>query len=126
MIQRYAQLCDETLIKAVILIDMLLQNSVEKASKKMIKSFAHKGLETFFLTGSVKGIQVKHSQKLKLVLTALDAAATPSDMNFPGSNLHQLHGNMKNLWSVKISGNWRITFRFEAGDAYLVDYQDYH
>lgn len=92
----------------------------------MIKSFAHKGLENFFLTGNTKGIQPKHAAKLKFILDLLDAVDKVQDMNFPGSFLHPLKGELKDLWSVRVSGNWRITFGFEAGDAYVVDYQDYH
>lgn len=92
----------------------------------MIKTFAHKGLEVFFLTGNTKGIQAKHSRRLAMILDLLDSARTPSDMNFPGSRLHMLKGNLAGLWSVTISGNWRLTFRFHEGDAYIVDYQDYH
>lgn len=92
----------------------------------MIISFAHKGLELFFLTGDERGIQVRHSSKLTIILAALDAAAIASDMNLPGLNLHPLKGDMRGLWSVKVSGNWRITFRFEAGNAYVVNYQGYH
>ncbi len=87
----------------------------------MIKSFSHKGLELFFLTGHTNGIQIKHSRKLNLILAALDAASIPSDMNIPGWNLHPLAGSMKGLWSVKVSANWRLTFRFENGNAYMVD-----
>ena len=87
----------------------------------MIKSFAHKGLEVFFFTGSTKGIQVKHSRRLSMILDLLAA-----DMDFPGSRLHMLKGNLAGVWSVTVSGNWRITFRFEDGNAYIVDYQDYH
>lgn len=92
----------------------------------MIKSFVHKGLERFFLTGDTRGIQAKHTQKLNVILATLDAASTPFDMNISGWNLHQLHGDMCGLWSVKVSANWRITFRFSDGDVYVVDYQDYH
>lgn len=92
----------------------------------MIKSFAHKGLENFFLTGNTAGIQQKHSTKLKVILDWLNSATSPYDMNFPGSNLHQLKGNFKGIWSVKVSGNWRITFRFQDEDVYVVDYLDYH
>lgn len=92
----------------------------------MIRSFAHKGLELFFYTGNTKGIQAKHARKLGMILDLLDNAADESDMNFPGSRLHQLKGNLAGLWSVTVSGNWRITFRFENGDAYIVNYQDYH
>lgn len=92
----------------------------------MIKDFAHKRLRDFFLTGTTKGIQAKHATKLGALLDRLDAAVCPEDMNFPCVNLHQLKGNLQSHWSVKVSANWRITFRFENGDAYVVDYQDYH
>jgi len=92
----------------------------------MFKSFSHHGLEQFFLTASKKGIQGKHAQKLSDILDLLDAAIVPSDMNFPGSGLHKLKGNLSEKWSVKVSGNWRITFRFVDGDAFEVDYLDYH
>lgn len=92
----------------------------------MIKDFAHKGLRDFFLTGTTKGIQAKHATKLEALLDRLDASICPEDMNFPSANLHQLKGNLQGHWSVKVSANWRMTFRFENGDAYVVDYQDYH
>lgn len=92
----------------------------------MIQSFVHKGLRKFWETGSTAGIQQAHSTKLRLILQRLDAAETAQDMNFHGSRLHPLKGNMKGLWSVTVNGNWRITFRFENGDAYVVDYIDYH
>ena len=92
----------------------------------MIKSFDHKGLEAFFLTGSTKGIQAKHAEKLELILDLLDQADWAEQMRFAGSGLHQLKGSLKDHWSVRVSGNWRITFRFEDGNAYVVNYQDYH
>ena len=92
----------------------------------MIKSFAHKGLEVFFFTGSTKGIQVKPSRRLSMILDLLNHAVVAADMDFPGSRLHMLKGNLAGVWSVTVSGNWRITFRFEDGNAYIVDYQDYH
>jgi proteic killer suppression protein len=92
----------------------------------VIKSFVHKGLEDFFLTGSTRGIQVKHAVKLTLILDLLDVATLPGQMNFPGSGLHPLKGDLKEHWSVKVSGNWRITFRFEGEDVHLVNYIDYH
>ena len=92
----------------------------------VIRTFKHKGLEAFFLDGSKKGIQPGHSGRLADILDRLDASATVQDMNFPGSGLHQLKGPFKGLWAVKVSGNWRVTFRFEDGDASVVDYVDYH
>jgi len=92
----------------------------------MIKSFVHKGLEDFFYEGTTKGIQAKHAAKLRYILDLLNFADAVGDMNYSGSGLHQLKGKLKGLWSVKVSGNWRLTFRFEGGNAYVVDYQDYH
>lgn len=92
----------------------------------MILSFRHKGLEAFFRTGSKAGIQPAHATRIANILVRLNSAQTPNDMNFPGWKLHPLTGNLKGHWSVKVSGNWRITFRLENGHAEIVDYQDYH
>lgn len=92
----------------------------------MIKSFAHKGLEQFFLTGNKAGIQQRHASRLRLILAQLHQARTLADMNIPTLRLHELKGNRKGTWSVTVQANWRITFRFEAGDAEVVDYEDYH
>lgn len=92
----------------------------------MIISFKHKGLEKFFKTGSTTGIQVKHQAKLQRILTLLNNATTIDDMNIIGFDLHPLKGNLVEHWSVKVNANWRITFKFENGDAEIVNYQDYH
>jgi len=92
----------------------------------VIKSFRHKGLESFFYDDSKKGIQAKHAQKLGDILDMLDAAKVVQDMNFPGSDLHPLKGDLKGMWAVRVSGNWRITFTFHEGNAYIIDYTDYH
>ena len=92
----------------------------------VIKSFKHKGLEKFFLTGSKAGIQAAHATKLRLILGRLHASTTPRDMNLPGLFLHELKGKRKGIWSVRVSGNWRVTFRFEGQDATDVNYEDYH
>ncbi len=92
----------------------------------MIKSFRHKGLQRFFLDGTKKGIQPKHAEKLADILDLLDAASEIRDMRFPGSDLHPLKGDLRGFWSVRVSGNWRIVFRFENGDVFDVDYIDYH
>ena len=92
----------------------------------MIVDFQHKGLENFFHNGSKKGIQPKHAERIARILDRLDASEVITDMNLPGYNPHQLKGPLKNHWAVNVSGNWRITFKFENGDAYVVDYQDYH
>ncbi len=92
----------------------------------MIKSFRHKKLEDFHYDGMKKGIQSKHINKLEDILDVLEAATTLQDINFPGSGLHRLQPKKDNRWAVKVSGNWRITFNFENGDIYKVDYEDYH
>lgn len=89
----------------------------------MIKSFAHKGLESFFRTGSKAGIQPHHANRLRLQLTMLDKARHAEDMGAPGWRLHKLSNGH---WSIWVNGNWRLTFCFEGEDALLVDYQDYH
>jgi proteic killer suppression protein len=98
----------------------------------MIKSFRHKGLERFFLTGSKAGIAAAHAEKLQISLKALQAATGPDDMNAAAWKLHPLTGrnsrkqDVEGHWSIWITGNWRLTFFFEGTDAVLVDYQDYH
>ncbi|GAB1461049.1 type II toxin-antitoxin system RelE/ParE family toxin [Thauera sp.] len=92
----------------------------------MIKSFEHKGLQAFFETGNKAGIQPHHAPKLARLLARLHAAKVPEDMNVPGWRLHPLVGSLAGHYSVFVNGNWRLTFRFDDGDAVLVDYQDYH
>ncbi len=88
--------------------------------------FAHKGLERFYRHGMKSGIQAKHAGRLRLILSTLDQAESPEDMNLPGLALHPLKGKRKGDWAVKVSGNWRVTFRFAGRDAERVDYEDYH
>ncbi len=92
----------------------------------MIRSFAHKGLEKFYSKGSRKGIQPKHADRISDILDIIDAAVEVEDINFPGSYLHKLEPKKDNIWSVMVSGAWRITFKFENGDAFIVDYLNYH
>ena len=93
---------------------------------QMIKSFRHKGLHEFFETGKKRGINPDHAPKIARILDRLDASVQPSDMNLPGYHFHRLSGQEKDTWSVRVSGNWRVTFKFEAEDATDVDYLDYH
>jgi len=92
----------------------------------LIKSFRHKGLQRFFKTGSRVGIQSGHAAKLSRQLAVLNRASGSSDMNLPGWALHPLKGSLSEHWSVSVSGNWRLTFKFNNGDAVLADYQVYH
>jgi len=92
----------------------------------MIQSFRHKGLEAYFRSGSKAGIRPDHANKLRKMLFALDLAKAPQDLDAPGWRLHQLFGGEKGCWSLSVSGNWRVVFRFDGVDAELVDYLDYH
>ena len=86
----------------------------------------HKGLATFFRTGSKPGIQAHHATKLCVQLTSLNAAKKPDDMNAPGWRLQSLTGDMKGYYTITVNANWRVIFRFDGKDAELVDYLDYH
>ncbi|MEK7274368.1 MAG: type II toxin-antitoxin system RelE/ParE family toxin [Candidatus Desantisbacteria bacterium] len=92
----------------------------------MIKSFKHKGLEKFFHNDDRSGINVQHASKLGRILDRLDASVNLHDMNLPGYRLHELKGEKKGIWSVWVSDNWRVTFRFDGENVVVVDYQDYH
>ena len=92
----------------------------------MIKSFKHKGLQKFFESGSIADIQPVHKQKLRMQLVALNTATCIEDMNVHGFRLHHLKGKKKGLWAIDVSRNWRIVFKFQDGNAHVVDYEDYH
>jgi proteic killer suppression protein len=92
----------------------------------VIKSFRHSGIEKFFTTGSKAGIQPSQAAKLSVQLFQLSRARSARDMNAPGWGLHPLRGDLAGHWTVKVNGNWRLTFTFEEENAILVDYQDYH
>lgn len=92
----------------------------------MIKSWKHKGLKRFYETGSKSGIQAKHEYRLKIILQGLDAAVRAEDMDLPGMRFHKLKGKLNEYFSVTVNGNWRVIFKFEGGNAYVLDYLDYH
>jgi len=92
----------------------------------MIRSFRHKGLRDLFEKGERRKLKQDHVAKIERVLARLDEVVDVEDMDLPGFRLHQLKGDLRDSWAVSISGNWRVTFRFEDGDAYDVDYLDYH
>lgn len=92
----------------------------------MIISFRHKGLRLFHETGNTRGIQAPHAQRLKRQLQFLDSALVADDMSVPGWQLHPLKGELAGFWSVSVSGNSRVVFRFAGFDVELVDYLDYH
>jgi toxin HigB-1 len=92
----------------------------------MIKSFEHKGLKNFFETGSTKGIQRIHADRLSLLLMALNSITQIEDLRAPSFRLHKLKGSKKELWSITVQANWRITFKFKDENVYVVNYTDYH
>ncbi|MDE2717711.1 MAG: type II toxin-antitoxin system RelE/ParE family toxin [Chloroflexota bacterium] len=92
----------------------------------MIQSFRHKGLERLYERGDRRRIPPEYVSKVERVLARLDVATEPSDMNLPGYRLHPLKADLAGHWAVSISRNWRLTFRFGAGNAYDVDLLDYH
>lgn len=95
-------------------------------SYRVILSFRHKGLEALYRDGSKKGVQPDHAAKLTRILAALDVARTPADLAIPSFRTHELKGNLADHWSIRVTGNWRVTFRFVDQDVELLDYQDYH
>jgi len=92
----------------------------------VIRSFRHKGLERYFTRSDRSGIDRRQSERILRLLDRLDAAMKPEDMNLPGYRFHRLKGDRKRAFSVSVSGNWRMTFRFEDGDAVDVNLEDYH
>lgn len=92
----------------------------------MIKSFKHKGLEKLFTKGDSSKVLQEHVKRLRLILAIIHKAKKIEDINFIGSNLHELKGDKKEIWSVTVRANRRITFNFEKGNAYILNYEDYH
>ena len=93
---------------------------------RVIQSFRHKVLRKFFESGSVAGIQPHHVDRLRMLLAALDTAKSIEDMDIPGFRLHPLKGEERGRWSVWVNGDWRMTFEFKDGHAFVLDYEDYH
>lgn len=92
----------------------------------MIRNIRHKGLRLFWKKGQTKGLNQDWVKKIDRILSVLNAAANPADMNLPGYRLHPLKGEFAGFYAVDVSGNWRIIFRFENNDATDVDLIDYH
>lgn len=92
----------------------------------MIKSFRNRALKRLVESNDRSGVSPQHVRKIIFILNALGSATRIGDMDLPGLGLHQLRGEYAGHHAVSVSGNWRITFRFDDGDAYEVDYLDYH
>jgi toxin HigB-1 len=92
----------------------------------MIAGFKHRGLRNLFELDDARRVNADQADRLRLILSALDQASDAQDMNQPTFRLHPLKGNRKGVWAVTVRANWRITFRFERGDACDIDLEDYH
>jgi proteic killer suppression protein len=92
----------------------------------VIVSFRHKGLRDLFEHDDARKVKADQVDRLRLILAALDQAGEEHDMNQPTFRLHPLQGNRKRVWAVTVRANWRVTFRFEGGNACDVDLEDYH
>jgi proteic killer suppression protein len=92
----------------------------------VIRTFRHRGLELFFARSDHRRIPADRAARIERILDRLDASRHPRDMNLPGYRWHQLKGPRKGTYAVDVSGNWRITFRFDGEDAIDVDLEDYH
>lgn len=92
----------------------------------MLETFKHKGLEVFFTEDDRRLLSPRHVGRIKRILDLLNDAAKVEELNIPGYELHPLKGDRKGEWGMKVSGNWRIVFCFEGGNAFDVNLEDYH
>lgn len=92
----------------------------------MIKSFRSERLERYWMRGDARGLPSEHIKRLNTRLSALDVAASPQEINVPGWRFHALTGDMQGRRSVRITGNWRLTFAWHDPDAIDVDFEDCH
>lgn len=92
----------------------------------MIHSFRHRGLKRLYEKGDRSRINPRQVDKIELILADIDAAETVLHLRQPGYRLHKLKGRLADCYSIDVSGNWRIVFRFQAGWAYELDLVDYH
>ncbi|MEK0180037.1 MAG: Killer protein [Oscillatoriales cyanobacterium] len=92
----------------------------------MIQTFKSKALEKLFNEGNAKGIPKELEKKIRVRLEVIDTATSIDDINLPSYRLHELKGDREGTWSIKVSGNWRITFTFSDDNAYDIDFEDYH
>jgi proteic killer suppression protein len=91
----------------------------------VIGSFRHKGLEELYRTGKTRRLGAPQIGRCARILQLLELALRPEDMNIAGFRFHRLHGDPKR-WSVRVTGNYRITFGWSDENALEVDFEDYH
>lgn len=92
----------------------------------MIRSFKHRGLKRLYERDDRSGMRPDFVDTVQEILTLLDDAASPQELDLPGYRLHPLKGDLKGFWSVTVRANWRIIFRFDGADAFDVELIDYH
>ncbi|VAX24875.1 hypothetical protein MNBD_NITROSPINAE03-824 [hydrothermal vent metagenome] len=92
----------------------------------MIRTFKHRGLKKLYERGDRRHVSSESLNRIEDIIARLDIAVVPSDIDLPGYGLHQLKGKFKGFWALKVSGNWRIIFRFRDGDAFDINLIDYH
>jgi proteic killer suppression protein len=92
----------------------------------MIVSIRHKGLLLYYETGNGSKLPTQFLRKINRILDQLDAVSSVDDIQQMGQGIHKLSGDFAEFWSVKVTPNFRIIFRFENGDILDVDYIDYH
>lgn len=92
----------------------------------MIRTFRNKALEGLLKEGNAKGIPKELEKRIRVRLEVIDSATAIDDIRIPGYDLHELKGDRRGTWSIKVSGNWRITFKFENDNVYDLDLEDYH
>ena len=92
----------------------------------IIIHFKHRGLESFYIKGSLRGIPAQFASRIERILDRLDVSRIPNDMDLPGNKFHGLKGRRRGVYAVSVSGNWRISFEFKDSDAVNVNMEDYH
>jgi len=92
----------------------------------MVRSFKHRGLKRLYERNDRRGVRPDLLEAVQEILTVLDSATTPQELDLPGYRLHPLKGDLKGFWSVTVRANWRVVFRFTGLDAFDVELIDYH
>lgn len=118
--------CTQTVAEVIDKWQLSIYDKKNQGVADLIRSIRHKGLTWLYKNENPKGLSTEMVPKISRILARLDVAVTPEQMNLPGWGLHPLKGGLKGFWSVWVTGNWRIVFRFDAGDVVDVDLVDYH
>ncbi len=123
--KRKTTLCRLSLASQGIRTVLVICNATQYTDD-MIKSFRHRGLKRLYINEDARLLNPSQVKRIELLLDLLDAAEQIESLTVRGAYLHELKGERKGTWSLRVSGNWRLTFRFQSGDAYDLDLEDYH